>query len=119
MQQVRDAAAQHQRGEGAAHPASLRSRRPMRIDPAVERIDDRGAGAPHLHGLGQVAKSVEKAAHRGLGGDAAAFGAADAIGDRGDHVAARLGQFRAEHGAGEILVVVRAARSPRRSRRSL
>ena len=54
--------------------------------------------------FGQVAKSIQKAAHRGLGGDATALGAADSVGDRRHHVAARFGQLRAENGAGEILV---------------
>ena len=64
------------------------------------------AGAPHFHGFGQVAKSIEKTAHRGLGCDATALGAANAVGDRRDDVAARLRQLPAENGAGEILVAL-------------
>ena len=60
----------------------------------------------HLHGLGQIAKSVQEAAHRGLGRNAAALRTADAIGDRGDHLLARLGQLGTEQGAGEIFVVL-------------
>ena len=72
----------------------------------LSELSTRRRGAPHFHGLGQVAKSVEETAHRGLGGDAAAFGAADAVGDRRHDVAARLRQLPAEHGAGEILVAL-------------
>ena len=77
-----------------------------RVDPAIERIENGRRGAPHFHRLGQIAKAVEKAAHRGFGGDAAALGAADAVGDRRDDVAARLGQLPAKHGAAEILVAL-------------
>jgi len=65
------------------------------IDPAVERTDDFGPCSLHLHGLGQIAKSVQEAAHRGLGRNATALRAADAIGDRGNYLLARLGQLRA------------------------
>ena len=106
VQEVGDAAAQHQCRERAAHPGKLRVLATERVHPAVERADDPGAGPLHLHGLGQIAKPVEEAAHRGLGGDAATLRAADAVGDRGDHFRARLGQLRADHGAGEILVVL-------------
>ena len=106
MQHMRDAAAQHQRGEGASHPRQLGIALALGMDPAIERIQDVGGGAPHFHGLGQIAKSVQEAAHRGLGRLAAALGAADPIGDRRHHVAARLGQLRAENGAGEILVAL-------------
>ena len=107
MQQVGDTAAQHQCGERAAHSGELGVLPTLGIDPAVERSDDPGARALHLHGLGQVAKSVEKPAHRGFGGGAAALGAADAVGDRRDHLLARLGQLGAVKGGGEILVCLR------------
>ena len=95
MQQVGDAAAQHQRRQRATHSGELGVLPAHRIDPAVERTDDSGARSLHLHRLGQIAKSVEEAAHRGLGRDAAALRAADAIGDRGDHLLPRLGQLGA------------------------
>src|SRR5262249_39239071 len=100
------AAAQHDRREGAAHAGELRVALALAKDPAVERTDDGRRSAAHLHGLGQVAKAVEEAAHRGLGGDAAALAAADAVGARGDDVAARFRQFPAEDGAAEILVTL-------------
>ena len=106
MQHVRDAPAQHQRREGASHPGQLGVTLPLRIDPAVERVENLGRGTPHFHGLGQVAKPIKKAAHRGFGRDAAALGAADAVGNRRHHVAARLRQLPAENGAGEILVAL-------------
>ena len=88
------------------HPIPSRSAVALafRMDPAIERVQHDRGGTPHLHRLGQIAEPVEETAHRDLGGLAAALGAADAVGDRRDHVAARLGQLRAEHGAGEILV---------------
>ena len=104
MQHMRDAAAQHQCGEGASHPRQIRVAPALRMNPAIERIQHDGGGAPHFHGLGQIAKSIEEAAHRDLGRLAAAFGAADAVRDRRHHVAARLGQFGAENGAGKIFV---------------
>ncbi len=106
MKHMRDAPAQDQRGEGASHAGEIVVALGERIDPAVERIEDGRRCAAHFHGLGQIAKAVEKAAHRGLGGDAAAFSAADAVGDRRNNVAARLGQFLAEDGAAEILVAL-------------
>ena len=95
MQQVGDAAAQHQRRQRATHSGELGVLAAHGIDPAVERTDDFGARSLHLHGLGQIAKSVQEAAHRGLGRNAAALRAADAIGDRGDHFLPRLGQLSA------------------------
>ena len=106
MQDMRDAPAQHQRGESASHARRVGVALALRIDPAVERIEHGRRGAAHFHGLGQVAKTVEETAHRGLGGDAAALGAADAVGDRRHHVAARLRQLPAEYGAAEILVAL-------------
>ena len=38
MQHMRDAPAQHQRGEGASHPVKLRIALALRMDPAIERI---------------------------------------------------------------------------------
>src|SRR6266851_3164211 len=64
MQQVRDAAAQYEGGERASHSGELGVLATQRIDPAVERADDRRPGALHLHGLGQIAKPGEEAAHR-------------------------------------------------------
>ena len=95
VQQVGDAAAQHQRRQRATHSGELGVLATHGIDPAVERTDDLGARSLHLHGLGQIAKSVQEAAHRGLGRNATALRAADSIGDRGDHFLARLGQLSA------------------------
>ena len=81
MQHMRDAPAQHQRREGASHPRQLGVSLTLGMDPAIERIQDRGGGASHFHRLGQVAKSVEETAHRDLGRHAAALGAANAVGD--------------------------------------
>ncbi len=104
MQQVGGAAAQHQGGEGAAHTRQCRVLTAQRVDPAVERTDDPAARALNFHGFRQITKSVEKSAHRGFGGDAAALGAADPVGERGDDLLTRLGQFRAIKSRGEILV---------------
>jgi hypothetical protein len=104
MQNMRDATAQHQRGEGASHAGERGIMAPLAVDPAVERAQNLGRGAPHFEGLGEIAESVEKAAHRHLGGDATAFGATDPVGDCRHHVASRLRQLAAEDGAGEILV---------------
>ena len=106
MKQVGGAAAQHQRCQRATHSGELGVLAAHGIDPAVERVDDFGARALHLHGLGQIAESVQEAAHRSLGRNAAALRAADAVGDRGDQLLARLGQLRAQQGAGEIFVVL-------------
>ena len=104
MQDMRDAAAQHQCRERASQPGQIGVALALRMNPAVERIEDDRRGAPHLHGLGQIAKSIQEPAHRDLGRFAAALGAANSIGDRRHHVPARRGQLRAENGAGEILV---------------
>ena len=86
MQQMREPAAQHQRGEGAAHADEVRVLLSLRVDPGIERIEDAGPGAPHLHGLRHVPEPVEEAAHRGLRRLAPAFGAADPVGDGRRHV---------------------------------
>ena len=104
MQQMRETAAQHQRGECAAHADEVRVLLPLGVDPGVERVEDAGPGAPHLHGLGHVPEAVEEAAHRGLRRHAAAFGAADAVGDGGRHVASLRGKLGAKYRAGEILI---------------
>ena len=105
-----DSAAQHQGREGASHSRQFGIPAAQIVNPSVERVDDPGRRAAHLHGLGKVPKSVEKAAHGGLGGDAAALGAADPVGDRRHHLLARLRQFRADDRGGEILVLL--ARAP-------
>jgi hypothetical protein len=79
MQHMRGAPAQHQCGEGASHSGQLRVTLCLRMNPAVERIQHDGGGTPHLHRLGQIAKSIEEAAHRDLGRLAAALGAPDSI----------------------------------------
>jgi hypothetical protein len=104
MKHMRNAPAQHQCGKRTTHAVEFCVAPPLRIDPTVERIEDRGRGAAHLHGFGHIAKAVEKTAHGGLGGDAAAFMAADAVRDRGNDIAPRLRQFHAEDRAGEIFV---------------
>src|SRR5438067_2704747 len=104
MQQMRDAAAQHERRKGAAEAGDLGILPAHRVDPAIERADDPRAGPLYLHRLRQIAETVEKTAYRGLRGDAAAFRAADAVGDRGNDLLARLGQFSADQRPGEILV---------------
>jgi len=58
----------------------------------------------HFQGLGQVAKSIEKTAHRGLGRDAAPLCTANSIGDCRHHLLPRLGQLVPENGASEVLV---------------
>jgi hypothetical protein len=75
------------------------------VNPSVERVDDPGRRAAHLHGLRKVPESVEKATHRRLSGDAAALGAADPVGDSRHHFLARLRQFGANDRGGEILVL--------------
>jgi hypothetical protein len=75
------------------------------MDPAIERIYDPRRCVPYLHGLRQIAKSIEKAAHRGLGRHATAFRAANSVGNGRHHIPARLWQFRTENGTSEILVV--------------
>ena len=105
MQEVGDPPAQHERREGARHPLEFGVLAPHGVNPSVERVDDPGPGAARLHGLRQVPKSVEKAAHGGLGGDAAALGAADPVRDRRHNFAPRLGQFRADDRGGKILVL--------------
>ena len=79
MQHMRDAPAQHQRGEGASHPHQPGIALALRVDPAVERIQHDGGCAPHFHRLRQVAKTVEKTAHGDLGRLAAALRASDSI----------------------------------------
>ncbi len=95
VQQVGDAAAQHQRRQRATHPGELGILARHCINPAVERTDDFGARSLYLHGLGQIAKAVQEAAHRSLSRYAAALRATNAVGDRGDHLLARLGQLGA------------------------
>ena len=101
---MRHAPAQHQGRESTPHPGQLGIPLRLGVNPAIERIEHRRRRAPHLHGFGHVAEAIEKTAHRSLCGDPATLGAADAVGNRRNHVAPRLRQFRAENGAGEILV---------------
>jgi hypothetical protein len=104
VKHVGDAPAQHQRGEGAPHSRQFAVPLSLGIDPAIECIENSGRRPSHFHGLGQVAKSVEKPTHRGFGCHAAALGAANSIGDRRHRIPARPRQLRAENRAGEILV---------------
>ena len=106
VQHVRRAAAQHQRGERASHAGERRVAAAFAVEPAVERAEHPRRGAAHLHRLRQVAEAVKKAAHRHFRRDAAAFGAADSVGDRRHEVAARPRQLPAEDRAGEILVAL-------------
>src|SRR5690348_18270848 len=104
MNHVRRASAQHQRGEGATHSRELGVTATLGIDPAVEGVEHTRRRVSHLHRFGQVAKSVEKTAHCGLGCNTSTLGTANSIGDRGHYVPARLWKLGAENGAGEILI---------------
>jgi hypothetical protein len=104
VQHVRDAPAQHQRREGASHPHQLGVALTLGLDPAIECVQYPGRRASHLHRFGQIEKSIQKTAHRGLGRHAAALCAPNSVGDRRDNVPARFRQLEAENGAGEILV---------------
>ncbi len=106
VQEMGDPAAQDERGEGARHPLQLGVLAAKRVDPGVERADHPRPGAADLHGLRQVPEAVKKTAHGELGGDASALRAAHPVGDRRHHLAARLGQFRADDRGGEILVLL-------------
>ena len=64
---------------------------PLRMHPGTERVQYLGRGPSNLGGLGQLAHSVQKAADCGFGGDAAALGAADSVGNGGNDVPARFG----------------------------
>jgi len=75
------------------------------MDPAIERVQNDGRSASHFHRLGQIAESIQEAAHRDLGRYTAALRASHPVGDCGDHVGARLGQLRTENDAGEVLIV--------------
>ena len=110
MKDIRHPSAQDQRGEGGPHANQRRIAMALAIDPAIQRGGNGGGGALHRHGLGHVAKAVEKAAHRGFRRHPSPFGAADAVGQHGHHIAARRRQFPAEHRAGEILIVRPCAR---------
>jgi hypothetical protein len=79
MQHVRDAAAQHQRREGASHPRQPCIPAAFGMDPAVERIQNRRGRAPHFHRLRQIAESIQETAHGDLGRLAAALCAANSI----------------------------------------
>ena len=98
------AATQDERGEGAAHAGQRRVLTALGVEPGVQGIDDAGGGAADFHRLGNLAKTVEKETDGGLGGDATAPGAADAVGDDGGDVAAFGRRGSAEHTADEILV---------------
>src|SRR5262249_28660342 len=78
MKEMGDAAAQHHGGEGAAHAAQFVVTAALRKDPAIERVEHRGAGAADFHGFGEGAKTREKTAHRRLRREAPAPPAARA-----------------------------------------
>ena len=105
MHHVRQATTQHQRGKSASHSRQARIPGALGMHPRVERIQDAGRRALHFSAFRKVAHPVQKAAHRGFGGDATALGAADAIGDRRDDVATRFGQVRTEYRARKVLIV--------------
>ena len=94
VQSVRDAAAEHQCGEGASHSRQLGVALSLGMDPTIQRVEDPRASPAHFHGFRQIAKSIQKAAHRGLGRHTPAFRAADPIGDRSDNVAAGFAAAR-------------------------
>src|SRR5262249_43633830 len=107
---VRDPAAQYERCEGAAHPAQLVIAAPLRKNPTVKGVEDRCPGASNFHGFWQIAQTIKKSAYRSFRSHTAALRAADAVGNRGDDVTARLRQFHAENRASEILVAFTRAR---------
>jgi hypothetical protein len=109
VQHVRDAPAQHQRREGASHPRQLGIALTLGMDPAIERIDDARSRTSDLHGLGQVAKAIQKPTHGGLGRDATALSPANSIGDSRHNIAAWFGQLQTKNGTSEILVAVARA----------
>ncbi len=106
MQHMRDASAQHQRREGASHSRQAEIAGALRMDPAIECVQHNSGRAPHFHGLGQIAKSIEETAHRDLRRLAAALGAANSVCDGRHQIPARLRQLRPENGAGEILIAL-------------
>jgi hypothetical protein len=76
----------------------------LSMDPAIERIHDLGSCVLHPQGLGEVAKTVEKASDGSLGSDTTTLCAANPVGNRRHHVTARLGQLPSENSTGKILV---------------
>jgi len=88
VRQVRRSPLSRQR---APHPGELGILTAHGVDPTIEGADDSGPGTLYFHGFREIAKPVQKTTDRGLGGDATAFRAADAIGDCRDHLLARLG----------------------------
>jgi hypothetical protein len=106
MQQVDNATPQHQRGEGAPHPYELWVVVTLGMDPVIERIYDLRSCGPYFHSLGNVAESIQKAAHSGLSRDAAALCARDSVSDCRRNAPVWRGQLRGENGADEVFVAI-------------
>ena len=84
MKRGRPSAAQHQRGEGCRGAFEIGVDSPDPVKPAVEAKDRAAAGGGDTDRLGLAIIAVDEAAHGEFGGEAAALGAADPVGDCGD-----------------------------------
>ena len=89
-----------------AIPSSSGSWRPSALIQPLSAVTTRAAARRTSIVSGKSQKPSRKPRTASLGGDASALGAADAVGDRRHHFAARLGQFCADDRAGEILVLL-------------
>ena len=92
VDEMGDAAAQHERGARARVACESGSWRPSALIHPFSALTTRAA-ARRTSMVSGIPKSVEKAAHRSFGGDAAVLGPADPVGDRCHHLPARLEQM--------------------------
>jgi hypothetical protein len=76
------------------------------MDPVIERIYDLRSCTPYFHTLGNVAESIQKAAHSSLSRNAAALCTRDSVSDCRRNAPARRGQLRGENSADEVFVSV-------------
>jgi hypothetical protein len=81
MENVRLPAAQDDRGERRRHAGARRLGPPLGMDPAIDRLGGIASGSADADRLATAEIEVDEAAHRGLGRDAPARCAADAVGD--------------------------------------
>jgi len=110
MQDMQRPPAQHDAGEGAAHPFERRIAPGRRDDPGVEGLQDLAGGAMNADGFRLLEIAFEEAAHGDLGGLAPALGAADAVGQRRGDALTMPHRRSFDRGGGKILVALASPR---------
>ena len=103
------AAAEDQGGEGARHAFQCGIGMTLGVQPAVDGLDCRGRDGFSAAEWIRRGVGVEKGAHREFGGDSAALGATDAVGDRRGDIGRVSRAGGAERASGVVFVGVSGA----------